>query len=58
MSITIEEAFLIRKRIKELPKFQPLKNTIENILFGYYDQYKDEALEIALSDVEFMESNR
>ena len=55
--MTIEEAFKIREELKALGKHSASRKVLESILYGDYDRYKDEAKEIAASDIEFLQSN-
>lgn len=43
--------------IKRYGKFSPEVQVYSSIMNGAYDKYKDEALAIALDDVEFLKNN-
>jgi hypothetical protein len=55
--MTIEWAFKLREQLKgDKTKSFNHRRIIANILWGKYDKYKEDGVEIATSDVEFLDN--
>lgn len=55
--MTIEEAFLIREKIRAIKRGDPLKGILEQILYGVYDKYSN-GVEIANDDLIYITTQR